>query len=251
MKFNWQSWIIFAVAVLIPAGIVGSSNYGIFPEMRGTMIALLIVTVGAAALTHNMADEPDQTLRQFGLVAVVLLGFVLYANVVSHVSYQRELLASQVSVGELHAEEDRASALADQAVKRQLELSRAEAERLKAQRSLLLQLPTNQRRLPAVPSQSAQPTPGVAIVKPVQGPKATPAEVRDGWNPRLLWLLVIETGIAILGLLMLFAVRYWDGDGNQVPDWLQRVAQQMTKTEFATAYPKPFARYGQVLYPNA
>lgn len=252
---NLKGWIIFVIAVLIPAGVVGFSNKEIFPGMWEIMTALLVITVGAAALTHDMADEPDTTLRQFGLVAVVALGAVLYLNCISHVTYRREIEASGQGVQELHAEQDRQNKLAEDAARRQVELANAEKARLDAQRRVLVQLPTSQRRnvplTSALPSTNpAQPEPAPQILE-ASAPKETPAQIRDKWNPRLLWLLVIETGMAILGLLVLFAVRHWDGDENGVPDWLQRVAAQMSRLEFAQSYPKDFAKYGPKLYPNA
>jgi len=256
--FHWRGWLIFAVAVCVPAWIVYDSNNKVFPEMWEVMTALLVVTVGASALTHDMADEPDTTLRQFGLVFMVVLGFVLYVNVVNHVSYGRELLASQKSVSERDTERQKQNDDAEREKNRQVELAKAQESLLKAERNLVVQLPVNQRRAvqhrpitPTVtPAGSATP-PNQTPTQQAAGPSLTPAQVRDKWNPRLLRMLVLETGLAIVGLLVLFAVRHWDGDGNGVPDWLERIAKQMTKLEFAQTYPKPFSKYGPILYPNA
>lgn len=258
-KFNWKGWLVFAVAVLVPAWIVYDSNNKVFPEMWEVMTGLLLVTVGASALTHDLADEPDSRLRQFGLVFIILLGFVLYWNVVNHVSYGRELLASEKGIAERDTERKKADDFAEREKQRRLELARAEESVLKAQRNVLVQLPTSERRLPLrSPVSAATPAPApspASLVSPVTapntGPALEPAQVRDKWNPVLLRWLIIETGIAIVGLLVLFAVRHWDGDGNGVPDWLQRVAAQMERLEFAKTYPKEFAKYGPVLYPNA
>ena len=257
-EINWDIWVAFLIAVAIPAGIIASSNFDIFPGMRGKMFALLAITVGASLYTAFKADEPDKSLRQAGIIIHCALGFVLYLNVVSHMTFNRELISSEQSRQEQHVEEDRDLARAKELTALEIARQKAESERLAQVSRVLVQTPNKQKGTLAQRLFSSTPNPSQpAATAPTPPPVSTPAtvaltpqEVRDWWNPVLMWLLMIEAGLSILGISAITWVRNWDSNGDGVPEWLNRIARQFTREEFAGVYPKYFAKYGPTLYPK-
>lgn len=231
-RINWQLWGLFAVAVVLPSAIIGLSNYEIFPDVRLKMNLLLAMTVGAALIMASLADENAPSLRQMGIVLEVFLAFALYAGVVCHMGYARDLSASKQSRTELDALEEKQAA-------RQKELSAAEVERLRALRSVLVQTPLSERgRLipKTTPEKAATPnqTQTAAAI-------LTPEKVREDWNPYLLYSLMIEAFLAIVAATAVFGMRYWDSNGNGVPEWIEQLPEQEVR--------RRFPEFAPILYP--
>lgn len=251
-KLDWKSGGFFLFIVLLPACVVGISNYAIFPELRWQNGVLLAITVGVAFLTHSMASEPVLWLRQLGVAVCIVLGIILCCNTVAHLSYARELNAGRDSQQERNAEEDLTLAREKERAAIQAQLAEAEARRLDAARKVLVQTPAQERasllsrlNLKAAPiTTPPAPTPKAATV-----PEhfATPEQVRQSWSGTILFLLVLDCVVSIVGGSVVWGARRLDGDNNGVPDFIQDIARNATELEFARARPADYARYGKSL----
>jgi len=229
-KPDWLHWTIFVVLVVIPTVLVGYSSWELFPTalfICGLMLAGYFVS---ATIMHHLGHEQDAFLRQFSLIATIVLGVTGWLNVAVHAGLARNLSAASISRNERNED-------ADKDVERQLKLAAAYKEAAEAERRRLVQLEPGKRRS-NLPSLSL---PATAADKAAVKMKA-PDQVREEAMPRITILGSLDVGLAFLALCVVLIRRNWDGDGNGVADWKEKMSADELKQRFPHDYAK---LYGQ------
>ena len=243
--------ILFCIIVLLPAVVVGISNFHVFPDSSWAATIMLVVTVGAAAVfTWQSSDATPRIARYCICADFVIAAIPLCANLAAHWILAREVSAAKQGVVERHTEEDRDDRRAKERVERELEIKKAEAElaaanvRLQnAERRRLAQLPRSERRSSITapkpePTKTAQtPAPIVAPMTLLPGaavmsasitstPRLTPEQVRESWWWTLTALAIAEVAASVLAGAILAGIWEWDRNRDGIPDHLQQPARQ-------------------------
>jgi hypothetical protein len=236
--------ILFAFVVLLPAVIVGVSNFDVFPDAAWLATLMLVVTVGVAAVFTWQSGEATAKIARYCICADFVIAAILCVNLGSHWLLSREVSAAKQGVVERHSEEDRE--LEREKAKTELEVARAKAaaelaaENAKlahAERRRLAQLPRSERRsmlwaptpeptkTPAIAPMALVPPGSVAAVSAsTVTPRLTPEQVRESWWWKLTALAFAECFASVLAGAILAGVWEWDRNGDGTPDHLQRGA---------------------------
>ena len=237
----WRKIIIYAFAVLLPALIVGISNFSVFPDSSLPATLMLIVTAGIAGVFTYFSGDATAKVRRYCILADIAICVILCVNLGGHWILAREVSAARQGVEERHTEEDRQ--LDREKTKTELEIARkkadaelaAESAKLaNAERRRLAQLPLSERRsMVSAPAPAQTPTqvvapmslvpPGaVAIVTASIKPRLTPEQVRESWWWFLTALAIAECAASVLAGIILGGVWEWDRNGDGIADHLQR-----------------------------
>lgn len=239
-KSSGRTWSLWFLIVFLPAIAIAISTYYVFPEAFKIIGIMLVISVGVSAWIVHNSDEPVAQIRRFGLIVKFALATVLFLNLAVHVQVARELSAANHSRAERHEEEDRNEQRKDQDAKRDALKSQEKAKELAATGAVLEQtrklnygLKPGQRRAAPV----AEPAPSPSV-DPLGAPSPTPAaankqaavvtpdDVREYWSPWMFLLAVLETLIAVVGGARLLLMLHWDGNGNNVPDWMEKLSPE-------------------------
>jgi hypothetical protein len=234
--------ILFCIIVLLPAVVVGISNFHVFPDSSWAATIMLGLTVGAAALFTWQSSDATAKIARYCIIADFVVAAILCANLAAHWILAREVSAAKQGVVERHAEEDRDDRRAAERADRELALRDAEArvaaENAKLQREerrRLAQLPISERRSmmsapkpePAKTS-TVQPMTLVAsgavasVSIPAIMPTLTPEQVRESWWWTLTALAIAEVAASVLAGAILGGIWEWDRNKDGIPDHLQR-----------------------------
>lgn len=238
MNYGWRKLILFSFIVLLPALVVGISNFYVFPDSSLSATLMLIVTVGVSGIFTYFSGDATAKIRRYCIIADVVICLILCVNLGSHWLLAREVGASKQGVEERHVEEDREEVRRKANAQRQVELAKAETDRAKAEanaayqdRRRLAQLPLDQRRARVVtrapkwvaeaPSPDA--TPEVAVVSANGSTtRLTPDQVRERWWWFLTALAFAEVFAAVLGGAILAGIWEWDRNHDGIADHLQQ-----------------------------
>src|SRR5215468_2363501 len=149
----WRKSIIYVFTVLLPALMVGISNFHVFPDASLLATLMLVVTAGVAGVFTYFSGDATAKVRRYCILADIAICAVLCVNLGGHWILAREVSAAKQGVVERHAEEDRDDRRKVAETERQLALKKAEAEadaartRLaNAERRRLATLPLSERR---------------------------------------------------------------------------------------------------------
>jgi hypothetical protein len=164
MNYGWRKLILFSFIVLLPALVVGISNFYVFPNSALSATLMLIVTVGVSGIFTYFSGDATARIRRYCIAADVVICVILCINLGSHWLLAREVSASKQGVEERHVEEDREEQRRKAEAERQLALRKADTDLAKAQANAsyaesrrLQQLPPEQRRerpIPRAPKQT-------------------------------------------------------------------------------------------------
>lgn len=254
MKSSISKWALWVLVVLLPALAIAYSTWHVFRDAFPIIALLLAISVGVSAWTVFQSDEPDSRLRQAGLAAKFALAVVNFLNLSVHVQIAREMSGAKEGVVERHAEEDREQARLDAQARRDKVLAEARAAEIAAQKDAMRaeailnnSLPVRQRKRTvtatatpevdplATPTKTAQP-------KQIAAVAASPEQVRESWPWWVFFLTILESFVAVVGGAALLVMRHWDGNGNNVADWIERLPkseiQRRFPREYATLYPE-------------
>jgi hypothetical protein len=234
--------LLYVCVVLLPAVIVGISNFNVFPDSAWQATLMLVVTLGASAIFTWQSGDATPKISRYCLVADFLICAILCANLAGHWILAREVSAAKQGVVERHAEEDRDDRRAVERIERELELKKAEAELAaaniklqNAERRRLAQLPSSERRS-TLSAPKAEPTKAPTIqpmalvsgstvamsVPIVTAPRLTPEQVRDSWWWKLTALAIAECVVSVLAGAILAGVWEWDRNHDGIADHLQK-----------------------------
>jgi hypothetical protein len=255
----WRKTIIFTFIVLLPAVVVGISNFHVFPDSALSATIMLLITVGVAGVFTWQSGNATERISRFCVLADIVICAILCVNLGGHWLLAREVSAARQGVEERHAEEDRedrrlrAEAERQIALKKaEVETARAEAERarataiaINADRRRLKELPLSQRRSQSpVTAPAAQPIaapstdpltpplPGSATASaasPESKPMLTPEQVLERWWWFLTTLAFAECFMSVLAGAILCGIWEWDRNEVQRPGPLaeQREPQEV------------------------
>src|SRR5215831_5827203 len=145
--------VIYAFTVLLPAIVVGISNFTVFPDSAWAATIMLVVTAGVAGVFTYFSGDATARVRRYCIIANIAICAVLCFNLGGHWILAREVSAARQGVVERHAEEDRDDRRKIADAERQLVLKKAEAEADAAKTRLanaearrLARLPLSERR---------------------------------------------------------------------------------------------------------
>src|SRR5262245_52393291 len=224
----WRKLLLFTFIVLLPAVVVGVSNFNAFPDSWFLATVMLLTTAGVAGLFTWKSNHATPKIVRYCIIADIIICALLCVNVGCHWIFSRELSGAKQSTVERHVEEDREEKRKADDANRRLKLAEAEekvytaqARAANAERRRLAQLPFSQRRttqaptydetMPSVPTPTPEPTPEVKA-------KATEEEVRRNWWWTLIALAFAEGFASILAGGILMGVWEWDRNHNGIPD---------------------------------
>lgn len=214
--------ILFIFVVLLPAVVVGISNFHVFPDSAWAATLMLVVTVGVAAVFTWQSGNATAKIRQYCIGADFVIALILCLNLGAHWLLAREVSAAKQGVVERHTEEDRE--LEREAKKTELDIARkkADADLQNAERRRLAQLPVSQRRSSITPK--PEPTKAAQVVAAVNTPviRLTAEQVRDSWWWKLTALAFAECFASVLAGAILAGIWEWDRNGDGIADHLQQ-----------------------------
>src|SRR5215510_3583943 len=239
----WRKSIIYVFTVLLPALMVGISNFHVFPDASLLATLMLVVTAGAAGVFTYFSGDATAKVRRYCILA-------------------REVSAARQGVEDRHAEEEREERRREADAERQLRLKEAEAalvrdqtKAIREERRRLAQLPPEERRsvLKAPPKVEASSKPAAIdtiqplSLAPVETPKAlaprmTPDEVREKWWWFLTALAIAECAASVLAGVVLSGVWEWDRNHDRIPDHLQNGAGVASQREISAPKPENLER---------
>jgi len=169
----WRKSIIYVFTFLLPALMVGISNFHVFPDASLLATLMLIVTAGVAGVFTCCSGDATAKIRRYCILADVAICAILCANLGGHWILAREVSAARQGVEERHTEEDRE--LQREKAKTELDIARKQADaelakqqtaQLNAERRRLAQLPVEQRRL-AIAAPMVEPT-KTPLIQPIR-----------------------------------------------------------------------------------
>ena len=225
MNYGWRKLILFSFIVLLPALVVGISNFYVFPDSALSATLMLIVTVGVSGIFTYFSGDATARIRRYCIIADVIICLILCVNLGSHWLLAREISASRQGVEERHAEEDREEQRKAAEAERELALRKAEANLQNAERRRLAALPKEERRSAlsapkastAIQPHTLAPPDQVRVLK-----RLTPEQVRESWWLFLTVLAFAEVFAAVLGGAILAGIWEWDRNHDGIPDHLQQ-----------------------------
>lgn len=231
-RVYWPKVAMFCFAIVLPQVAVGWSNREVFPDALWIATMIIVVIIGISGISTYFSGNAAPKTRKYALWHDFAVAALTCVVVLFHFQVAREVSAGKQARSALEAREKEGQENLDRDVQRQLALKQAdteaakvEAEKLREQRRVLLQLPTSQRRAIA-PQTATAPTPSLpaftsAVVAPTPNNLAQirmPEEVRADWFSWLFWASAAEIIIAVLGGMILMMVWQWDVDGDGVAD---------------------------------
>lgn len=245
---------MFLFAIVCPSIAVGVSNREVFPDALWIATIGIIVTIGISAISTYFSGNAAPTTRKYALwhdfavAGIMCITFLFHFQVAREVSAAKQARVASQEKGKNDQENmDRDVQRKLALTQAEVDLAKVEADKLKEQRRMLIQLPPSQRRaiqsantpanvasdLPAFVSSSA--------ARPVQAVTAilTPEEVRMSWFSYLFWATAAEILCAVLGGMVLMMVWQWDVDGDGLPDAPQSPVNNAQPQRTAAMSPAP------------
>ncbi len=227
INYGWRKLILFCFIVLLPAIVVGISNFFVFPDSSLSATLMLIVTVGVAAVFTWQSGNATSKIRRYCIIADIVICVILCANLGSHWLLAREVSAARQGVEERHAEENREDERKSADTERQLALKKAEADLQNAETRRLGRLPRSERRSAlSAPKVEPKPTlqPMTLVPSGAKGAlhiKPTPDQVRESWWWLLTALAFAECFASVLAGAVLAGIWEWDRNHDGIADHLQ------------------------------
>src|SRR5262245_52800590 len=195
----WRKLLLFTFIVILPAIVVGVSNFNAFPDSSFLATVMLLATVGVSGLFTWKSNLATPKIVRYCIVADIVICALLCVNVGGHWIFSRELSGAEQSTVERHAEEDREDGRKKAETERMVALKKAEVELAKAEADRAAKnaqaIAAEERRLTRLPrwmrrdsSPVSAPTvqPAVTLpspIVPVPETNATP-ETKAGAKPK-------------------------------------------------------------------
>ena len=225
--------ILFTFTVLLPAIVVGISNYVAFPDAFLMASLMLLTTVGVAGVFTYFSGDATAKVRRYCIISDIIICLILCLNLGAHWLLAREVSAARQGVEERHSEEDREELRRSAEAERQLALKKADLDLQKEERRRLKLLPPDQRHSTlATPKAEATKAPLIApmsllppVAKMEMAPRLTPEQVRQSWWWKLTALAFAECFASVLAGSLLAVAWEWDKNHDGIPDHLQRYSR--------------------------
>jgi len=224
VRYGWRKLILFCFIVLLPAIVVGISNFGVFPDSAWAATLMLVVTVGVAAIFTWQSGNATAKITRYCIVADLIIAVILCFNLGAHWLLAREVSSARQGLEERHAEEDREEKRRADETDRQLAIKKAELDLQREERRRLRMLPPEERRSSIAapkPLPHVQPLKLIDAGVVIRAPRLTPEQVRESWWWRLTALAFAECFASVLAGAILAGIWEWDRDHDGVADHLQ------------------------------
>jgi hypothetical protein len=235
----WRKLLLFTFIVILPAVVVGMSNFKAFPESSFLATVMLLTTMGVAGLFTWKSNHATPKIVRYCIIADIIICALLCVNVGCHWIFSRELSGAKQSTVERHTEEDREEKRKAAEADRQLALKKADADLaaknaqvIAAEERRLARLPRwmRQSQTPIAAPAAPAPTPSTLALsadsapesQAAAKPKATEEQVRENWWWTLIALAFAECFASILAGGILMGVWEWDRNHDGIPDHLQQ-----------------------------
>lgn len=239
---DYKGWASVLIIVLGPAWIIYHSTKIAYPGLINIVSVMLIITAGTALLAHANADEPDAEIRKAW--GTILLGLALLggANVWVHVTLTRDISAASEAKAEFHKEADWEQEQKDKDAARRQKLAASQSALNESQKGLeqaqarkLSMLPPSQRRLapkadnsrllvsPELTASEKEPQKTAGPATPIM----TEAEVREEGRWQVILVLMLDMLLAIGGAAWIHRKKVIDANGNDIPDYIERMYETM------------------------
>lgn len=224
--------ILFCFTVLLPAIVVGISNFTVFPDSSWAATLMLVVTVGIAAVFTWQSGDATPKISRYCIVADFVIAAILCVNLGSHWLLAREVSAARQGMTERHAEEDREEKRKASETERQLALKKVDAELQEVERRRLRLLPRSERRSALdIPKPEPAKTPTLqpmtlvplGMVASIGSARLTPEQVRESWWWKLTALAFAECFASVLAGAILCGIWEWDRNKDGIADHKQQV----------------------------
>lgn len=230
----WRKLLLFTFIVILPAVVVGVSNFKAFPESSFLATVMLLTTAGVAGLFTWKSNHATPKIVQYCIIADIVICALLCVNVGCHWIFSRELSGAKQSTVERHTEEDREEKRRIAEAERQVALKKAEADLAarqaqasNAEARRLAQLPRRMRQSqspiikPITPAPTME-TGAIPEAKAEIKPKITEEQVRENWWWTLIALAFAECFASILAGGILMGVWEWDRNHDGIADHRQK-----------------------------
>lgn len=249
-RVYWPKVAMFGFAIVIPQCAIAWSNREVFPDALWIATMFVVVVIGISGISTYFSGNAAPKTRKYSLWHDFAVAALTCVVALFHFQVAREVSAGK-EARKVQVEKDKTGQeYLDRDVQRQLALKQAESdavkaevEKLKEQRRVLIQLPPSQRRAIAPSSQAtvANSPPVFTTATKSEAPASTaviktPEEVRAEWFGWLFWASAIEIVIAVLGGMILMMVWQWDVDGDGIAD---NVRPPITRSSPGFAPPLP------------
>src|SRR6266511_3345540 len=129
----WRKLLLFTFIVILPAIVVGVSNFKAFPDSSFLATVMLLTTVGVAGLFTWKSNHATPKIVRYCIIADIIICALLCVNVGCHWIFSRELSGAKQSTVERHSEEDREEKRKAAEAGRQVALKKADADLAKAE----------------------------------------------------------------------------------------------------------------------
>ncbi len=236
-----QKMALFCAVILMPATLIGISNFRVFKDswLEATIMLVLTVVVTAVFIWNSAKATPKvaKYCHVCGFAAALTLG----VNLGGHWLMTREYIAAEKVVSDRREEEDRTEqrrAAEDQRAlmlkQADLELIRSTRAAIDADRARLRNLPWEERRsaIASAPAPAPAPAPEISAPASMSAPvvpvgvekvvevikRLTPEEVINKWSWFLTIMAYVDAAVSVVLGGLLFAVWEWDRNGNGIND---------------------------------
>lgn len=244
-------WVFFIVTMGALHVLIYVSTKHAYPDLLITTVGASVITLASAAYNHSLGNEPDRLVRNVALAGMFLLVLSDVSTLIVHVLMGRDISVATAAKKEYEADqafdlqqfkeraETQRSLLDSQA---QADLAAAKSEN--AQAAKLRALPPDQRRvaaqklppprpqlrsalavvLPTPMPTPAQPTTAVTDEEaPAGQPNRSEAQARAAWRGWATFTLILTIVVAFCSTFGTKALKMYDADGDNVPDYVNRV----------------------------
>jgi hypothetical protein len=238
-KFDWGQWVLYLLAVVVVEVASVALLWKAYPgkEMKIIGWVILVLVLGFSGYATYKSSEPDDLVRQVGIIGKVVLALLGVAALYGHIAMSRELSTAREGYAEYQTREKFQQSQKDRDAAREIELKRADAEqqlaraRLEAAETqkLRLLLPSQRQGQQQPKTKTLTPTPpppSEENVSIVATPPRAESAVREDWLSYFQAINLLQILFSVLGALGVSVARHWDRKGVAgVPDWLERVWQ--------------------------
>lgn len=236
--FTYGQMIVYGLTILLPGIVCMILNMEVFPSTSASPLGawppniMTIIAICMGAVFVYYSSTPSRLISRFCLIMEIVLGLCMWSNLILHFYVQRGVSTATLGQVERNQQTSYEASVAER-------MNASNAAALKSYNETVAAVTKANRLLPPEQRKPLPPPPPVTSVQitkptPVQNNFAIPTTVapEETWTAEqwrqhgaklLLWTLIIETLLSVVGGSLLAAIWKWDSDGDGVPQWVQNL----------------------------